>query len=122
MYVAQGESESRGQLKKSGWQPFGDGLWKKGGEFRTAEDALREKEDQERPSEPSDEFFETLRSAHADHPIFSDPVQTKRLRDLLRDAQAAQATNRVENARLRQESPDHEYLDEPDEWNRERHL
>ena len=81
------------------------------------------------PEEPTDEFFETLHRAHPDHWIFNDPITTKRLRDLLRDAQAAKATTPEEDARLRQTQPenmgDDEYIDGAEgamKWNRTRKL
>jgi hypothetical protein len=58
------------------------------------------------PPEPNNEFFETLREAHPDHPIFRDPVASKRLRDLLLDAQAARGTTPQEDARLEQRGKD----------------
>jgi hypothetical protein len=84
------------------------------------------------PEEPTDDFFHTLRSAHRDHWIFSDPVATKKLRDMLLDAQSARQTSSADIGLLRQatpgsagrpgdrpmrENPDMEYLQDPARWN-----
>jgi hypothetical protein len=54
------------------------------------------------PTPPDDEFFHTLQGAHPDHWIFQDSVTTKRLRDVLRDSQAAKETTSEEDSRLTQ--------------------
>lgn len=59
-------------------------------------------------TEPTDDFFNTLRGAHSDHWIFQDSVASKRLKDLLRDAQSAQDTTPDEDARLNQGSRNRE--------------
>jgi hypothetical protein len=64
---------------------------------------LPAKEGSAQPEAPTDDLFLTLQGAHPDHWVFRDPITTKRLRDLLRDSQAAKETTPEEDARLTQE-------------------
>jgi hypothetical protein len=63
--------------------------------------ALGEDEDTSIP-EPTADFYNTLKSAHSDHPIFKDPVASRNLYNMLLDAQSAKETSPAENAALTQ--------------------